>query len=36
MADPGPELTVSRSPSRQKAVPSAFKRSVSWRDRVVL
>lgn len=33
MADLGPELTVSRPPTRLKAVPSAFKRSEMEKQR---
>lgn len=35
-AELGPEVTVSRPPTRHKAVPSAFKRSERWRARDVL
>lgn len=36
LADQGPELTVNRPPTRQKAMPSAFKRSQRWRGRDAL
>lgn len=36
MADLGPELRVTRPPTRHKAVQFAFKRSERWRGQVVL
>lgn len=36
VADLGPELRVSRPPTRHKAVLFAFKRSERWRGQVVL